>query len=110
MSTPQSIAHVTPRLRIGLGRVLTALGILVAVATTVIILALTGAHHASVATPVAPTNAGVTSRPHTHYLGPRQMHAALNPQSSGVTLPTAGTGNPAPTYICLGASKRCLRR
>jgi hypothetical protein len=110
MSTPQSIARVTPRLRIGLGRVLTALGILVAVATTIIILALTSARHTTVASPVAPTNAGGPSRPHTHYLGPRQMHAALNPQSSRVAAPTTGTGNPAPAYICLGVSKRCIRR
>ena len=42
MSTPESIAGVAPRLRMGLSRALLALGVLVALAVTVVILALTG--------------------------------------------------------------------
>jgi hypothetical protein len=103
MSTPQSIPHFTPRFRIGLRTGLSALGVLVAVAVTVIGLALTGAHHATVATPVTAPQAAAGSMPQTHFLGPRQEQAA-----SGATA-TTGAGTPAPHYICLGAARRCLR-
>ena len=45
MSTPQTSARVTPRLRIRPGTILTTLGALVAIALTIVILALTGPHH-----------------------------------------------------------------
>lgn len=51
MSTQQSIAGVAPRLRIGLSKALLALGVLVAVAVTVVTLALTGANRTNVAIP-----------------------------------------------------------
>ncbi|MGB8881531.1 MAG: hypothetical protein WCD11_34875 [Solirubrobacteraceae bacterium] len=108
MSAPQSIPHVTHRFRIGLGTMLTALGVLLAVAVTIIILALTGANHTTVATPVTASAAANGSTPQTHYLGPRQQRAAINPQNGGITA-TASAGKPAPLYSCLGAVQRCLR-
>jgi hypothetical protein len=85
MSTRQSIQGATPRFRIGHGAALTALGVLIAVAVTIIILALTSASHTSVATPVtAPQRDG------------------------GGNASTAGAGNQTVHYICL-VDKFCLR-
>jgi len=106
MSTPQSIPHLTPRFRIGLGTTLTALGVLVAIAVSILILALTGANNTTVATPVTASQAASGSTPQVHYLGPRQEQAATDAHSGG-TRPTAGAGNPA--AHCLGAAQRCLR-
>ena len=109
MSTPQSIPHVTPRVRIGLGTTLTALGVLLAIAVTITILALTGANsnQTTVATPVTASQAASGSTPQTRYLGPRQ-HQAATDQQSGTTI-TAGAGRRAGHYACLGAAQRCLR-
>lgn len=102
MST-QSIPHVTPRFRIGPRTVLSAVGLFIAIAATIIILALT-ANHTTAATPTTPPHAAATgSTAQTHYLGPRQEHATPNPQTS----PT--TSNPAAHYSCLGAAQRCIR-
>lgn len=109
MSTPQSIPRATPRIRIGLGTVLTALGVLAAVAVAIIIVALTGANHTTATNPVAAPQAVGASTPQTRYLGPRQEHAATNPPRGQATSPAAGAGNPAAHYACLGAAQRCLR-
>jgi hypothetical protein len=108
MSTPQSIPRVTPRIRIGRGAALTALGVLIAVVVAIIILALTGANHTTVTSPVAASQVAATSTPQTHYLGPGQEHAAPNPQTGEGTSP-AGAGHLAAHYACLGAAQRCLR-
>jgi hypothetical protein len=91
MSTAQSIPHLTTRFRIGLGPLLTAVGVLVALAVTITILALTGTHHTTVATPVTASQAASASTPQTRYLGPRQAQAALH----GGTTATAGVVNPS---------------
>jgi hypothetical protein len=57
MSTTQSIGTTAPRLRIGLGTRLIALGVLVAVALTVVILALTGGSRTSSAIPTSHASA-----------------------------------------------------
>jgi hypothetical protein len=107
MSTPQSIPRATPRIRIGRGTALTVLGVLAAIAVTIVILALTGANHSTVTTPVAAPQVAGASRPQTHYLGPRQEHAAPNPHNGDGTSPAAG--NPTAHYACLGAAQRCIR-
>jgi hypothetical protein len=109
MSTPQSIPRATPRIRIGRGTVLTVLGVLAAIAATIVILALTGANHTTVTNPVAAPQVAGASRPQTHYLGPRQQDAAPNPQTRDDTGPVAGASNPTAHYACLGAAQRCLR-
>ena len=103
MSTPQSIPRATPRIRIGLGTVLTALGVLAATAATITILALTGANHTTATNPVAASQAAGASTSPTHYLGPRQQRAES--QSGDSTSPVA----PAAHYTCLGVAQRCLR-
>lgn len=111
MSTPHSIPRA-PRFRIGLGTLLTALGVLIAVAITITFIALAGATHTTIATPATPTQAAAGSTPHTQYLGPQQQSARPNPQTAqinggGIT-PTTGADNPAPHYTCLGAAHHCL--
>lgn len=108
MSTPQSIPHLTPQFRVRLGTLLTALGVLIAIAVSIVILALTGANHTTVATPVTPAQAAADSTPQVRYLGAGQVHAALKPQSGAVTTSTAGAGTPA-HYDCLGAARSCHR-
>lgn len=105
MSTTQSTARIAPRFRVGRGTLLTAIGVLVAIALAITIPALTGANHTNVATPATASQAAAGSTPQTRYLGPRQEQAAQR----DATTPTAGIGNPAPHYICLGAAQRCLR-
>jgi hypothetical protein len=51
MSAPHSIARATPRPRIGLGTVLTALGVLITIAVAIIILTATAATHTTAAGP-----------------------------------------------------------
>ncbi|HTU88249.1 MAG TPA: hypothetical protein VMF57_21895 [Solirubrobacteraceae bacterium] len=108
MSTPQSIPHLTPRSRIRPGTLLTALGVLFAIAVSIVILALTNANHTTIATPATPAQAAADSTPHVRYLGSEQVHAALNPVGGGGTTSTAGVGTPA-HYDCLGAARSCLR-
>ena len=110
MSTPQSIPRVTPRIRIGIGTVLSALGVLAAIAATITILALTGANHTTATNPVAASQVVGASTPQTRYLGPRQEHATPNQQTGQGTSPAArAAGDPAAHYACLGAAQRCLR-
>src|SRR5947209_2851309 len=107
-STHPSIAPGPPRFRIRPGTVATALGVLVAIAVTTVFLALGGAHHSTVAIPVTASSTAGVSTPQVHYLGPRQMQAALTP-NSGAVAPNAGTGRPGPRYTCLGTAGRCVR-
>jgi len=87
---------------------MTALGVLIAIATTIAFIALTGANHTTVATPATPAQAAAGSTPHIRYLGPQQQSARPNPQTAqtqgGGTTPTTGAGN----YACLGAARHCL--
>jgi len=111
MSTPHSLPRA-PRLRTGLGTLLTALGVLIAIATTIAFIALTGTNHTTAATPAAPSQAAAGSATHIQYLGPQQQSAERNPQtaqSQGAgSTPTTDAGNPAPRYTCLGAAHYCL--
>jgi hypothetical protein len=109
MSTPQGIAH-QPRLRIGLGTLMAALGVLIAVGATIAFLALTGAHHTTIASPPTGLRAASASTQHVLYLGPRQVSEELAAQSvhGGVTAPGA-VGAAAPHYTCLGGEQRCRR-
>jgi len=101
MST-QSIPHVTPRFGIGPRTVLTAVGLFVAIAATITILALT-AHHTTAQAPAAAPHVSARSTPQTRYLGPRQQHATLNPRTSGTIRNRAGR------YSCLEAAPHCIR-
>ena len=107
MSTAQGIPHLTPRFRIGLGTVLTAFGILAAIAVSILILALSGANNTTAASPSTASQAAASSTPEIHYLGPRQTAAAL---SATTTSGASGfAGNLAPRFTCLGDAQRCLR-
>jgi hypothetical protein len=105
MSTTQGISHLTPRVRIGFGTVLAALGVLVAIAVTIGLLALTSANHTAAAIPSATSPAVAGSAPEIHYLGPRQTSAAL----SATTSSGLGASDRAPHITCLGDAQRCLR-
>ncbi len=106
MSTPQSVP-LSPRVRIGRGTTMTALGVILAIAVAITILALTSADHTTVATPATASQAASVSTPQVHYLGPRQEQAAVTPQSGSGTTPTAG--NAVSHYSWLGAAHRDLR-
>jgi len=106
MYRPQPIEPLTARLRIKPGALLTALGVLVAIAVTITFLTLTGInHHTTVARPATTSQAAARATPHTQYLGPRQQQAPTS--SEGAV--GAATGNPGAHYACLGAPQRCLR-
>jgi len=111
MSTPHSIPRA-PRFRIRLGTLMTALGVLIAIATTIAFIALTGANHTTTATPATASQAAARSTSHTQYLGPAQQRARPNPQTvktqAGIPALTTGARNPAPHYACLGAAHHCL--
>lgn len=81
---------------------LSAIGLLVAIAVTISILALT-ANHATAATPATAPHAATGSTAQTHYLAPRQEQATPNPQTSRTT------GNPAAYYSSLESAQRCIR-
>ena len=61
MSTPQTITRVTPRSRIRPGTVLTTLGVLIAIAATIVILGLTGTHHTTLTTPATTSQPAAAS-------------------------------------------------
>jgi hypothetical protein len=82
---------------------LTALGVLLAIAVTVVIVALTGANHATGATAVTASQA-VSGQAQVHYLGPRQTRFRVNPTS----IPGDGS-RPAAHYTCLGVARDCRR-
>jgi hypothetical protein len=114
VSTPQAIAFPAPRFRFRQATLLTALGVLVAIAASIAIIALTsGGHPAAATTPVGVSAAATSSVPETHYLGPSQIAAAaLAPQSTQLqAVGTTATANASNTrlYTCLGAAQRCLR-
>jgi hypothetical protein len=103
MSTPQTIALRAPRFRIRQARLLTALGLLVAIAASIVILELSGANHTGATTPATVSQATSVAVPQVRYLGPRQEHALQTTQ-------TQATGTTMPQYTCLGpAQERCLR-
>jgi hypothetical protein len=82
MSIQQSTPSLAPRFRIGLGRALIALGVVLAVAVTITLLVFTGANHSSVINPV------------------------------GDTTPTAGSATTTVHYACVEAGRGhevCLR-
>ena len=101
MYTTQRIEPITPRFRTRPGTVATTVGVLVAIALTIVILAFTGTHHTTVPTSASPSQAAASDTPHTHYLGPRQQQA---PTSSHGATSTASTHS-----TCLGAAQLCLR-
>jgi len=103
MSTPHSIPRA-PRFRIRPGTLMTALGVLIAIATTIAFIALTGTNHTTAATPATPSQAA-SSTAHIRYLGPQQQSAQ---NQGGSSTATTDTGNPAPHYTCLGAAHNCL--
>ncbi len=104
--TTQSIPHTAPRFRSGLTAVTAALGVLVAITVASTILALTGANHTTVPTPMTASQAAASSTPQTRYLGPRQQQEAIGAQSSPISS-TADASNLA--AHCLGDAQRCLR-
>jgi hypothetical protein len=105
MSTPHTITRVTPRLRIRPGAVLTALGVLVAIALTIGILAVTGTHHTTITTPARTSQAAAAAAAQTHYLGPRQQHAPTTTHGAA----SATSAGPAAHSTCLETAQRCLR-
>jgi hypothetical protein len=115
MSTPQAIAFPAPRVRFRHATLLTALGVLVAIAVSISVIALTtGGHPAAATSPVSVSQATPGSVSEVHYLGPRQIGAiALNPQTTQLqavgTTPTADASNTVLHYSCLGAAQRCVR-
>jgi hypothetical protein len=115
MSTSQAVAFPAARARFRKATLLTALGVLVAIAVTIVIIALTtGGHHATATSPVTVSEATSGSVSGVHYIGPRQIGAtalggqATQPRAIGTT-PTAHADNGALHYTCLGAAERCLR-
>ena len=107
MTTQQSIAPLTPRFRIRPGTMMTALGVLVAIAVTIVFLTLGSAHHTTVAIPATPAPTAGIATPQLHYLGPRQLTAAPNP-TSGAVAQNSDAG--APHYTCLGVSAGLCNR
>jgi hypothetical protein len=75
---------------------MTTLGVLIAIATTIAFIALTGANHTTITTPATPSQAVASSTPHIQHLGPQQQDAWPNPQTT------------QPHYTCLGAADHCL--
>lgn len=103
MSTPQTIAVPAPRLQIRPATLLTAFGLLIAIAASILILTLTGGNHTTATASATAVQATSVSVPQIRYLGPRQVHAALTPQ-------TEASGSTLAHYTCLGpAQERCLR-
>jgi hypothetical protein len=114
MSTPQAIALPASRVRFHQATLLTALGVLVAIAVTIVIIALTtGGHPATSTNAVTVSGATSGSVSELHYLGPRQVGAAaLDPQTTplqAVGTPRAAASNGVLHYTCLAAAERCLR-
>jgi hypothetical protein len=101
MSSLNSTAPLAPRLHVTVGTALTALGAVLAIAATIVTLALTGANHTTAASPPTASQAASSPTTHVRYLGPRQLKATPDPQSGA----TAGAGNAAPRYTCLGAAQ-----
>jgi hypothetical protein len=112
MTTPQGIARVAPRFRIRPTTLMTAIGVLVAITVSIVILALTDAHHTTASTPVTPSQAAGGTVPQIHYMGPRQARAGLNSQTAHVhsdaTAPAAGASYRALQYSCLW-EKLCIQ-
>jgi len=106
MYTPQPIEPLTPRFPIKRGTIVTALGVLVAIAVTIMFLTLTGTnHHTTAAITATTSQPAATATPQTRYLGPRQQQAPISPNDAA----SAAAGDPVAHPTCLGASRRCLR-
>jgi hypothetical protein len=112
MSTPHTIRGAAPRFQIRPAALGTALGVLVAIAVSVAIVALTGAHRTTAASQVTASPATSGSVPQVRYLGPRQVRAGLVSRTARVrsdaTSPAADASNRAPQYSCL-PEKFCIR-
>jgi NO-binding membrane sensor protein with MHYT domain len=76
MSTPQTIALGAPRFRIRPATLGTALGVLVAVAVSIVILGLAGAHRTTGMNPATGSQASNGAVSQVRYLGPQQLRAA----------------------------------
>jgi hypothetical protein len=112
MSTPQTTAPVAPRFAIRPATLATAIGVLVAITVSIVILVLTGSSHNNTTIPLTPSQAGSGSVPQIHYLGPRQDGAGVKPLTprvhSDAQASAAGASNPAPRYTCV-PEKFCVR-
>ncbi|MBV8998778.1 MAG: hypothetical protein JO304_06945 [Solirubrobacterales bacterium] len=89
MTTPESIPRAAPRLHTAIGRGLVALGALVAVAVTVLFLALTGANRTNQTGFVTATQSSTAYLPPIRYHGtgtPPTMH----PHHPALTRPARG--------------------
>ena len=84
------------------GTVLTALGVLIAIAVTIMFITLTGTHHTTAAIPATTPNPPLPP-PRTPTTS---GHANSRPQPPAAS---AAAGEPAAHYACLGAAQRCLR-
>ena len=113
MSTPQAIAFPAPRAWFHGRTLLIAVGVLVAIAVCIVVIALTTGGRAATATSPVTVSAAGASGPEVHYLGPRQIGAAVNPRTAQPqavgTIPTADSSSAALHYTCLGAAERCVR-
>jgi hypothetical protein len=96
-SSPHSIPSVTPRFRVTHGTVLTAFGVLVAIALTLMILTLTSATSPTVPPPVTASHAGGGTPPAVRFLGPRQLQDAALNASRGTTSAADASNQAAPS-------------
>lgn len=108
MSTPQSTALAARRFPIRPATLLTALGVLVAIAVSIAFLALPGANRTTATTPVTVSQAISGSVSPIRYLGPRQAQAALTPQATQTAVGATAAAGDARLHYCLGAAQRCL--
>jgi hypothetical protein len=107
MATTHTITRVGTQSRTRQATLLTAIVALAAVAISIAVLTLAGAHHSTAATPLTTSNAAAGSVPQVRYLGPNQVSEDLNAVRN--LTPSAGADDAA-HYICLGvAQERCLR-
>jgi hypothetical protein len=71
MSAPQTIRRAGPGFRTRQAARLTALGVLIAAAVSIAILALTSAHHITTTSPLTPFQAASSSVSRVNYVGTR---------------------------------------
>lgn len=112
MSTPQTVALPAPRLQIRRATLLMALGLLVAAAASIAILALTGTNHSNARIPAASSQVTSVSVPQIRFLGPQQLRVgAKDPTTLTAASGSTSTADAKNATIrsCLGAPQRCLR-